>query len=106
MTGTETGLHPRLPSFDELARRSDDELDVALGAALVSRDTYDGLDVHALLRDLASLGASLGGPASAAAPLRDRVVAVSERFTSLGFRANADDYYDPRNILQIGRAHV
>ena len=99
MTGTETGLHPRLPSFDELARRSDDELDVALGAALVSRDTYDGLDVHALLRDLASLGASLGGPASAAAPLRDRVVAVSERFTSLGFRANADDYYDPKNSL-------
>ena len=99
MTGTETGLSPRLPSFDELAQLSDDDLDVALGAALVSRDTYDGLDVHALLRELASLGASLGGPAAAATPLRERVVAVSDRFTSLGFRANADDYYDPKNSL-------
>jgi regulator of sirC expression with transglutaminase-like and TPR domain len=90
---------PRLPSFDELARLSDDELDVALGAALVARDTYDALDVPGLLRELDALGAPLAAAATSAAPLRDRVVAVSERFKSLGFRGNADDYYDPRNSL-------
>ena len=90
---------PHLPSFDELARLSDEELDVALGAALVARDTYDALDVHALLRELDALGAPLATAASSGAPLRDRVVAVSERFTSLGFRGNADDYYDPKNSL-------
>ena len=99
MTGTTLGRSPRLPSFDELARLDDDELDVALGAALVARDTYDALDVQALLRELESLGAPLAGAASAGAPLRERVVAVSDRFTSLGFRANADDYYDPKNSL-------
>jgi regulator of sirC expression with transglutaminase-like and TPR domain len=84
-----------LPSFDELARMPDDELDVALGAALVARDTYDDLDVHALLEELAGLGEE----SDPSAPLRDRVLAVSTRFESLGFQGNADDYYDPKNSL-------
>jgi len=100
MTGTTPVHSPRLPSFEELARLPDDELDVALGAALVARDTYDALDVHALLHELRSLGAPLAvANTSSVAPLRERVVAVSERFTSLGFRGNADDYYDPKNSL-------
>ncbi|MDB5215411.1 MAG: hypothetical protein JWO86_3338 [Myxococcaceae bacterium] len=73
----------------------DDELDVALGAALVARDTYDDLDVGALLEELAALGE----PSDPSAPLRDRVLAVSRRFASLGFKGNADDYYDPKNSL-------
>jgi regulator of sirC expression with transglutaminase-like and TPR domain len=87
-----------LPSFAELARMPDDELDVVLGAALVARDTYDDLDVPALLGEVAALGE----PTSAvdlSAPLRDRVLAVSRRFESHGFRGNADDYYDPKNSL-------
>jgi regulator of sirC expression with transglutaminase-like and TPR domain len=89
---------PALPSFAELARMPDDDLDVVLGAALIARDTYDDLDVPALLAELAALGE----PASAldlSAPLRDRVLAVSRRFESHGFRGNADDYYDPKNSL-------
>ena len=86
---------PSLPSFDQLARMPDDELDVALGAALVARDTYDDLDVGALLEELAALGE----PSDPSAPLRDRVLAVSRRFESLGFKGNADDYYDPKNSL-------
>lgn len=83
----------------------DDELDVELGAALVARDTYDDLDVRDLLDELTSLGAPLaersgqGERSEGERALRDRVVAVSERFASLGFRGNADDYYDPRNSL-------
>ena len=72
----------------------DDQLDVALGAALVARDAYDALDVPALLVQLDDLG---GGPAEGT--LRERVDGVSARFTSLGFHGNTEDYYDPRNSL-------
>ena len=83
-------------SFEQLARLPEDELDIALGAALVARDTYDALDVQALLGELADLG----GPASAEiGPLAQRVAAVSERFVKLGFHGNTEDYYDPRNSL-------
>lgn len=93
----------RLPSFDQLARMHDDELDVELGAALIARDTYDDLDVHALLERLTALGAPLAvAPPEEAAgsqSVRDRVADVSELFASLGFRGNTEDYYDPKNSL-------
>jgi regulator of sirC expression with transglutaminase-like and TPR domain len=82
-------------SFEELARMADDELDVALGAALVARDTYDELDVPALLTELDDLGATLGAEGT----VEERVAAVSARFTSLGFHGNTEDYYDPKNSL-------
>ncbi len=72
----------------------DDELDVALGAALVARDTYDALDIPALMTELADLG-----PHPTEGSLRERALAVSERFKSLGFRGNSEDYYDPKNSL-------
>ena len=81
-------------SFEELARLPDDELDVALGAALVARDAYDELDIPRLLAELDDLGAD---PAEGS--LRERATAVSERFESLGFHGNTEDYYDPKNSL-------
>jgi regulator of sirC expression with transglutaminase-like and TPR domain len=89
-----------LPSFEELARLPDEELDVALGAALVARDTYDELDVRALLGDLAALGAPLAESCNdPALSARDRVTRVSQRFVELGFRGNTDDYFNPKNSL-------
>jgi len=89
-----------LPSFDELARRPDAEIDVSLGAALVARDTYDALDVHALLAELDALGAPLDQACrSGTLSVHERIRLVSERFVTLGFRANTDDYYDPKNSL-------
>ena len=86
----------------------DDEIDVALGAALVARDTYDALDVAALLAELHDLGAPLAPPEGARhgaegavddRSLRERVTAVSELFAGLGFRGNTENYYDPKNSL-------
>ena len=77
----------------------DAELDVALGAALVARDAYDALDVPTLLAELSDLGPAPGSLGEGEHSLRARVEAVSERFTSLGFRGNTEDYYDPRNSL-------
>jgi regulator of sirC expression with transglutaminase-like and TPR domain len=93
------GAPPALATFDELARMPDDELDVELGAALVARDIYDGLDVRALLEELDALGAPLADQSAEAGTDLERVVAVSARFAALGFRGNTDDYYDPRNSL-------
>lgn len=94
-----TSLGAALPSFDQLARLPDDEVDVALGAALIARDTHNDLDVRALLAELSALGDPLAEQGSADVPLRDRVIALSEHFTSLGFRGNTEDYYDPKNSL-------
>ena len=78
----------------------DDAIDVELGAALIARDTYDRLDVRALLDELSALGAPLAPVAGAGArSLHEGVLAVSERFTGLGFHGNTDDYYDPKNSL-------
>ena len=90
-----------LPTWGELARMPDDELDVALVAALVARDTYDDLDVPALLEELDALGARLEPDAGVTddRDRRERVMAVSERFVALGFRGNTDDYFDPKNSL-------
>ena len=87
------------PTFEQLARMSDDRLDVALGAALISRDVHGNLDagvVVATLDELASpLTATLGDR-----PLREQAAAVADHvYVRLGFRGNESDYYDPRNSL-------
>ncbi|MBX3259419.1 MAG: tetratricopeptide repeat protein [Labilithrix sp.] len=96
------GSKPPLPpirSFDALARAGDDEIDVAVGAALIAKDVYDDLDVDALLGRLDELAGPLHGGALAGRPLREQVDAVSARFRDLGFRGNVEDYYDAKNSL-------
>ena len=65
-------------TFDELARAPDEAVDVALGAALISKDVPDELDVGALLLQLEELPGPLGGGALAGMPLPTQVDAVSE----------------------------
>ena len=93
-------LSRRPRTFEELARLSDAELDVATGAALIARDAYGRVDVDQLLTSLARLADGL--PASAMAELEPaeqaRRLAAHVRDT-LGFRGNEDEYHDPRNSL-------
>lgn len=86
-------------TFEELAQRPDEALDVALGAALIARDVYETLDVAALLAELDELAGPLGGGALAGLPLARQAEALRERFRELGFRGNTGDYYDVRNSL-------
>jgi len=90
---------PPRPSFELLARGTDETIDVALGAALIAKDVYVDLDVEALTSRLDDLAGPLGGGALAGLPLARQADAVSERFRELGFRGNVDDYYDVRNSL-------
>lgn len=92
-------------TFEDLAARPDDDIDVVLGAAWIAKDVYPALDVQALVERVAELGAPLAAAAprdaGASAPrdLAERIEAVSARFRELGFRGNGEDYYDPRNSL-------
>lgn len=83
--------------FALLASSQDDTLDLAHASLLIAADEYPGLDVTGYLERLDELAATLR------ARLEDLrapalVGALNQLlFTELGFRGNADDYYDPRN---------
>lgn len=88
-----------MTTFDELARCPDDALDVALGAALVAKDVYESLDPSAVLAQLDVLAAPLVPLELGRVTPHKQAEAITERFRDLGFRGNADDYYDPKNSL-------
>jgi regulator of sirC expression with transglutaminase-like and TPR domain len=87
-------------SFEELASTPGDDLDVALGAALIARDVYPDLDVTALLARFDVLAEPLAHES-----LRDLPAVVqAERlahhlFEVEGLRGNESSYHDPRNSL-------
>jgi regulator of sirC expression with transglutaminase-like and TPR domain len=77
-----------------LAGRNQDDLDVITGALLIARDAYPGLEIESEKRKISELAPSLvpRGSASEIAGYLSR-----HFYGRLGFRGNADDYYDPRN---------
>jgi regulator of sirC expression with transglutaminase-like and TPR domain len=92
---------PARPStFEQLAVLPDEQLDVALGAALIARDAHPGLDVGRCLTRLDDLAAPLVGHDFAGMTPADQADVVSRHlFDELGFRGNEQEYYDPRNSL-------
>jgi regulator of sirC expression with transglutaminase-like and TPR domain len=91
---------PRDARFEDLFRSGEDGADVALGAALIARDVYDDLDVHALLGQFDELAAPLVrlglGRMNPRAQALEMAHYVYER---QGFAGNETDYYDPKNSL-------
>lgn len=84
--------------FAAAVDRPESAIDLGEAALLIAEDAYPGLPVTRYLRRLDEI----------AAPLRDRVgdgLSLSEMvealnghlFGELGFRGNAEDFYDPRN---------
>jgi regulator of sirC expression with transglutaminase-like and TPR domain len=91
--------HMEARTFEELAQTGED-LDVALGAALIAKDAYASLDVPKLLarfdelaKPLATLGLDNASARVAAETLSRHL------YDTLGFAGNESDYYDPRNSL-------
>jgi regulator of sirC expression with transglutaminase-like and TPR domain len=86
--------------FEELAAFPDEALDVALGAALIARDVYPGLDVARVVAQLDALAAPLLGEGLSQAPAEDQAARLAAHlYGTLGFRGNEKDYYDPKNSL-------
>ncbi len=87
-------------SLKELAGRADAEIDVALGAALIAKDTYPSLDVPALLAELDQMAAPLFRLGLEEQSADDQSSVLAEHvYGTLGFRGNEADYYDPKNSL-------
>ncbi len=96
------GPHARV-TFEELARRKDSDIDVAVGAALVARDVYPDLDVASVLGELDALAAPLFAARLEQAPANHQAAVLSTALFIDGagprFSGNEDDYYDPKNSL-------
>jgi regulator of sirC expression with transglutaminase-like and TPR domain len=82
----------------ELAGLPDATIDLPRGALLISALLQPGLDPELHLRRLESLSIAAVASVAREAPLRERILALNRfLFVEEGFRANRDDYYDPRN---------
>jgi regulator of sirC expression with transglutaminase-like and TPR domain len=90
----------RVTSFEQFAALGDDNANVALGAALIARDVYPSLDVHALLSRMADLAAPLCKHQIAELSPAEQALALATHLSEcVGFRGNEQEYYDPRNSL-------
>ncbi len=91
---------PRPSTFEQLAAQPDEDVDVALGAALIARDAHGSLDIDRCLARFDDLAAPLQDGKLASLPLEAQADAVSAHlFEVVGFRGNEQEYYDPRNSL-------
>lgn len=89
---------PPLEEFAALMARADAEIDLARACLQIASDAYPGLDVDGYVGEIERFARRLRTRLAAGATLEDRVIALNEfLFDDLGFRGNAENYYDPRN---------
>jgi regulator of sirC expression with transglutaminase-like and TPR domain len=89
-------------TFEELARQRDEDLDVALGAALIARDVYPSLDIAALIAKFDELAAPLAALGLASMPPAVQAKELARYvYEVLGFKGNEAEYYDPKNSLLV-----
>jgi regulator of sirC expression with transglutaminase-like and TPR domain len=89
-------MTPDLEAFAE--RVAGGDFDLARACLEVAEDEYPGLDVDACLAQLDAMAATVRSRLAADAFPEQRVAALNHHlFGELGFRGNADAYYDPRN---------
>ena len=94
------GVNDQRARFEDLARKPDSEIDVALGAALVARDVYPKLDVAEVVGEIDRLAAPLFAARLEQHPAEEQARVLREHlYATLGFRGNEADYYDPKNSL-------
>lgn len=87
-----------LARFSILVARPDAQIDLARACLQIAEDVYPGLDVEGYLGEIERFARRLGARLAPDASAEDRVIALNEfLYADLGFRGNADNYYDPRN---------
>jgi len=85
-----------LTDFAAFSALPDERMDVLVGALLIAKDEYAGLDVERERARVDAIAEPVGrlegyGAEAQATKLAEHL------FVTLGFRGNADEYYDPRN---------
>ena len=87
-----------LERFAALISREDAGIELARACLQIAEDAYPGLDVDGYVGEIERFARRLRARLAPHASAEDRVIALNEfLFDDLGFRGNADDYYDPRN---------
>ena len=87
-----------LAEFEKTLAQDDARIDLAHGCLMIAEDAYPGLAVERYLGDIERLALRLRSRMPQGVGAEDRVAALNEfLYEELGFRGNADDYYDPRN---------
>jgi regulator of sirC expression with transglutaminase-like and TPR domain len=84
--------------FARVVDQPESAVDLGEAALLIAEDAYPGLDVLGYLRRLDEIAVPLLAHAGEDSSLGEMVSALNGHlFGELGFRGNAEDYYDPRN---------
>ncbi len=85
-------------AFAHLVRQPEAAIDLAEATLLIAKEEYPDLDVAAYLARLDDMGADVRGLAGCSHDPHRLIAELSEYlFQRLGFRGNADHYYDPKN---------
>jgi regulator of sirC expression with transglutaminase-like and TPR domain len=89
-----------LLTFERLAARADNVIDVALGATLLARDVYPQLDVSETLSRFDELAYPLLRRELPNRGVRAQAQHLAQHiYETCGFRGNEESYYDPKNSL-------
>ncbi|MCR4348099.1 MAG: tetratricopeptide repeat protein [Sulfuricaulis sp.] len=91
----ESLMHERLA---QIAKTSEQDLNLAEAALLIAIEEYPGLDVDAYLRQIDELATSVQQRLPAQAGLEDTLVTLNQYlFVEQGFSGDTENYDDPRN---------
>ncbi len=85
-------------AFAHLVRQPETAIDLAEATLLIAKEEYPDLDLAAYLSRLDDMGADVRRRVGAIEDPGCLIAELSEHlFRRLGFRGNADNYYDPKN---------
>ncbi len=91
----ESGIRRR---FAEAVQRGSEQVDLARAALLIAKEEYPSLDEQACLTQLDQMAERVSQRLEAERLAKQVIAALNAHlFDELGFRGNAQDYYDPRN---------
>ena len=85
-------------AFAQLVRQPEAAIDLAEATLLIAKEEYPDLDVASYLTRLDAMSAEVQRLADGTLDPRRLIAALNEHlFQQLGFRGNAENYYDPKN---------
>ena len=86
-----------LQAFAKAVER-EERIDLAHACLMIAQDAYPSLDLGRYLGEIERMALRLRAHLPQTGGAEERIVALNEfLFDQLGYRGNADDYYDPRN---------
>ena len=87
-----------LEPFAQVVGREDVHIDLAQACLMIAQDAYPALEVERYLGEIERMALRLRARMPRGTAAEERITALNEfLFEDLGYRGNADEYYDPRN---------